>query len=471
MTATLRAPAPDSLSPLERLEALCDAGTLQLVRTRITSPQMGDRARAGDGVLGGSGLVDGRPVFCYAQDPAYLGGSLGAGHAETIVRVLDLADRARAPVVGFVGSGGARMQEGAAALAGYGRIFRRTVALSGRVPQISVVSGLSAGGGAYSPALTDWIVMTRGASMFLTGPAVVREALGEEVTAAELGGHRVHERNGVCQFVAETDLDAAALARELLSYLPSHRDSAAPVAPARAPGATDPGAAVPAEARRVYDVRSVIAAIVDGAEMLEVSAEWARNLVTAFARVEGRTVGVIANQPRHLAGVLDAAASEKGARFVAQCDAFRIPLLVLVDTPGFMPGSRQEAEGVIRRGAGLVHAFAAATVPRVTVILRKAFGGAFITMNSKDLGADYVFAWPSAEVGIMGARPAVGIVHRRELALAPDPESKRDELAERYAETHLRPEVAAAAGFLDELITPAETRDRVAGALRSLRAS
>ena len=455
-------------TPLDRLNALCDPGSLDVIRSEVMSLAMGDRARAGDGVVGGAGLVGGRPVFCYAQDASYAGGSLGAAHAETIVRVLELADRARAPVVGFVGSGGARMQEGVAALGGYARIFRRNVALSGKVPQISIITGVSAGGGAYSPALTDWVMMTEDASMFLTGPGVVREALGEQVTAAELGGHRVHQRNGVCHFVAPTDTDAAQLARRLLGYLPSHSEGALPVAPAFGPGATDPAAPVPAESRGVYDIRDVIAALVDAGELLEVSSGWARNLVTAFARIEGRPVGVIANQPRYLGGVLDASSSEKGARFVNQCNAFGVPLLVLVDTPGFMPGTRQESAGVIRLGATLVQAFAGATVPRVTVVLRKAFGGAFITMNSKDLGADYVFAWPQAEVGVMGARPAVGIIHRRELAAADDPETARDELAERYADTHLRPQVAAASGHIDELIEPVQTRSRVAWALRSL---
>ncbi len=464
-----------ALTPVERLEVLCDHGTLDVIRSEVMSLPMGEKARRGDGVVGGAGLVDGRPVFCYAQDQGYAGGSLGEEHANTIARVLELADRARAPVVGFVASGGARMQEGVAALGGYGRIFRRIVSLSGRVPQITVLSGLSAGGGAYSPALTDWVVMTRDSSMFLTGPAVVREALGEDVTAAALGGTRVHERNGVCHFVSDTDIDAAFLARDLLGYLPSHRDLPTPELPARpAPGGREdasPDATVPADARRVYDVRDVIRAIVDEGRMLEVSAGWARNLVTGFARIDGRTVGVIANQPRYLGGVLDAASSQKGARFVSKCNAFRIPLMVLVDTPGFMPGTRQESGGVIRFGAGLVHAFAEATVPRVTVILRKAFGGAFITMNSKDLGADYVFAWPQAQIGVMGAKPAVGIIHRRELAAADDPDATRDQLAAGYAEAQLRPEVAAGSGYIDELIAPSQTRSRVAWALRSLGGS
>jgi acetyl-CoA carboxylase carboxyltransferase component len=468
MTLALLPQADVALTPLERLEVLCDPGTLQLVRSEVMSAEMGERARAGDGVVGGSGLVDGRPVFCYAQDAGYAGGSLGQAHADTIVRVLELAERARAPVVGFVSSGGARMQEGVAALGGYGRIFRRTVALSGRVPQISIITGVSAGGGAYSPALTDWVVMTDEASMFLTGPAVVREALGEDVSAGELGGTRVHERNGVCHFVTSTDVSAAILARELLGYMP--RTGAAPeTAPARPSSAADPSMYVPRQARRVYDVRDVIRCLADGGELLEASAGWARSLVTGFIRLEGRTVGVVANQPRYLGGVLDASSSQKGARFVEKCNAFGIPLLVLVDTPGFMPGTRQESAGVIRFGATLVHAFAAATVPRVTVILRKAFGGAFITMNSKDLGADYVFAWPQAEIGVMGAKPAVGIIHRRQIAAAADPEATRERLASSYAEAQLRPQVAAAAGLIDELIAPSETRARVAGAFRSLQ--
>ena len=469
MTSLALAERTDApLSPLQRLETLCDHGTLDVIRTEVMSLSMGEKARAGDGVLGGTGLVDGRPVFCYAQDSTFAGGSLGEAHANTIGRVMELADRARAPVVGFVASGGARMQEGVGALGGYGRIFRRIVRLSGRVPQISVLTGLSAGGGAYSPALTDWVVMTEESSMFLTGPSVVRDALGEDVTAAELGGTRVHARNGVCHFVASDEVDAIHLTRELLGYLPSHRDLPAPVVGTRQAPPHDPGEIVPEEQRRVYDVREVIRCLADGGGLLEVAPSWARNLVTGFARIDGRTVGVIANQPRYLGGVLDSASSRKGARFVSKCDQFRIPLLVLVDTPGFMPGTKQETEGVIRYGAGLVHAFADATVPRVTVILRKAFGGAFITMNSKDLGADYVFAWPQAEIGVMGAKPAVGIIHRRELAAAEDPDEAREQLAADYAEAQLRPQVAASTGYVDELITPAQTRPRLSWAFRSL---
>jgi acetyl-CoA carboxylase carboxyltransferase component len=467
MSVTLAPRTETPLSPFERLETLCDRGTLEVIRSEVISGAMGEKARAGDGVVAGAGQIDGRPVFCYAQDSSYAGGSLGEQHANTIVRVLELADKAKAPVVGFVSSGGARMQEGVAALGGYGRIFHRIVKLSGRVPQVSIITGLSAGGGAYSPALTDWVVMTEESSMFLTGPGVVREALGEDVTADQLGGTRVHERNGVCHFVAPTDVNAAYLARELLGYLPRHRGAQPPVLPARPPLGHDPGAGVPSDHRAVYDVRDVIRAVVDGGELLEVSAGWARNLVTGFARIDGRTVAIVANQPRYLGGIIDSDAAQKGARFVSKCNAFGIPLAVLVDTPGYMPGTKQESNGVIRFGAEFVHAFAAADVPRVTLILRKAFGGAYITMNSKDLGADYVFAWPDAQIGVMAARSAVGIINRRELAAADDPDAARDGLAARYAETNLCPRVAAADGHIDELISPGQTRSRLAWALRS----
>ena len=466
--APIASTADERLSPLERLELLCDAGSLEVIRSGVVSPKLGARARAGDGVVGGLGRVDGRPVACYAQDVSFLGGSLGAAHADTINRVLQLAGRSRVPVVGFIESGGARMQEGTAALGGYGRIFRHNVALSGVVPQISIIGGLSAGGGCYSPALTDFVVMTQDAAMFLTGPAVVRDVMGEDVSAASLGGHKVHERNGVCDLVVEDDRAAARLSRSLLSYLPQHSEAGLPRTLAVEPELEDPGAAVPEDPRKVYDVRSAIAGIVDGGSLLEVQARWARSIVTGFARIDGRPVGVIANQPRHLGGVLDAESSQKGARFVETCDAYGIPLVVLVDTPGFMPGTRQEQAGVIRFGATLVRAFAAATVPRITVVLRKAYGGAFITMNSKDLGADLVFAWPGAEIGVMGAQPAVGIIHRRELAAADDPVAARAELAAAYAEEHLGAHVAAAHGFVDEVIEPSQTRRRLAWALGTM---
>ena len=329
---------------------------------------MGDKARAGDGVIAGAGRVDGRPVFCYAQDPSYLGGSLGEQHAESIIRVMRLAGRAGVPLVGFIESGGARMQEGLAALGGYGRIFRENVALSGRIPQISVICGASAGGGSYSPALTDFVVMTERATMFLTGPAVVRDVMGEDVTADDLGGPKVHDRNGVAHFVVPSDEHAAMLVRDLLDHLPANSGDRPPRFRSAEPNTLDPSDAVPDDERRVYDVRDVVKGIVDGGRLLEWAPRWARNIVCGFARLEGRAVGVVANQPRYLGGVLDADSGSKAARFVRTCNAFGLPLVVLVDTPGFMPGTRQEQGGVIRHGAKLVHAFAEAHVPKVTLV-------------------------------------------------------------------------------------------------------
>ena len=447
-----RAAEPEKLDPLARLETLTDPGSLQLIRGDALSLRMGDRAVAGDGVLAATGRVDGRPIACFAQDPSYLGGSLGDVQADSIVRVLGVAERARIPVVGFIESAGARLQEGVAALSGYGRIFRAHTLLSGVVPQISVICGASAGGGSYAPALTDFVVMTQKASMFLTGPGVVREVTGEEVDAATLGGPKVHDRNGVCQLVARDDVDAAWTVRDLLDHLPQHSGVAPTRWPTLEPGGERPDAPVPAQDRKVYDVRDVARVLADGGRLLEVSPRWARNLFTGFARIDGRSVGVIANNPRYLGGVLDAESAAKGAKFVQTCDLFGIPLVVLVDTPGFLPGTRQEAGGVIRHGAKLVHAFAAARVPRMTVVLRKAFGGAFIAMNSRDLGADLVLAWPRAQIGVMGPKQAVDLVHRRELAAADDREAARDALAAAYAEQHLTATSAAAEGVIDEIV-------------------
>jgi acetyl-CoA carboxylase carboxyltransferase component len=462
------APIQRALSPHERLEALCDRGTIRVIRSHVVSPRMGQRAVAGDGVVGATGEVDGRPIVCYAQDGTYLGGSLGERHADTIVRVLQLAERGRVPVVAFVSSGGARMQEGTAALAGYGRIFRHTVALTGVVPQISVVTGTSAGGGAYSPALTDLILMTEDAAMFLTGPGVVRDALGEEVDVTTLGGARVHDRNGVCHLVEPDEVSAARRVRDLLGYLPSASGVEPPRAVFVAEPAGDPSGSVPAEPRRAYDVRLAVSAIVDSDSLLELCPRWARNVVTALARLDGRPVGIVANQPRFLGGVLDAAGSEKAARFVSLCDSFGLPLVAVVDTPGFMPGSRQERAGVIRAGASLVRAFAVARVPKLTVVLRKSYGGAYITMNSRDLGADLVLAWPDAELGIMSARAAVQVTARRRLRAADDPSAELATMASEYAHEHLLAESAAAAGFVDEIIDPADTRRRLAAALDTL---
>jgi acetyl-CoA carboxylase carboxyltransferase component len=463
-------PAP-RMTPLERLEELLDEGSFQPLRTAVRSRRMGEKARDGDGVLAGHGRVAGKPVCCYAQDGSFAGGSLGEVHADSIVEVLRLAGRAKVPIVGFIESAGARMQEGLAALSGYGRIFREHVALSGRVPQISVVCGPSAGGACYGPALTDFVIMSSESAMFLTGPSVISEVTGEQIDIPTLGGPRVHERNGVCHLTTRSDGDAARLARELLAHLPQHRDERPAAAPSSAPARGAIEEIVPGNAREVYDVRDVIDALVDAGSTLEISPRFARNVVCSLARLHGRAIGVIANQPRHLGGVLDVDASQKAARFVRTCNAFGLPLLVLVDTPGFLPGSKQERDGVIRHGAKLVHAFAEASVPSVTVVLRKAFGGAFIAMNSKALGADRVFAWRGAELGVMGAGQAVGILNRREIAAAAEPTAARDVFAASYAAEHLHVEGASADGFVDEVIERDDTRRRVDGAFELLERS
>jgi acetyl-CoA carboxylase carboxyltransferase component len=457
---------PPGETPLEQLEQLCDPGSFRPLRSAVSSLRLGEQATPGDGVVAGAGEVEGRPVFCYAQDPEFLGGSLGEVHAETIVRTLGMAGDAGAPVVGFVRSGGARLQEGHAALAGYGRIFRASAQLSRQVPQVSILNGISAGGGAYSPALTDFVAMTADSRMFLTGPKVVAEAMGEEISMEDLGGPRVHGRNGVADLVAPDTEQAIAQTRHLLALLPRRVGGELPFRDPVGPDGSNPGLVVPEEQRKVYDVREVAAGILDSGSFLELSPRWAPNMVTGIARLEGRPVGLIANQPKAIGGVIDAAASEKAAIFVNNCNRFGLPLLVFVDTPGFLPGKVQEEAGVIRYGASLLHAFAGATVPKVTLVLRKAFGGAAITMNSKDLGADVVFSWPGAQIGIMAARQAVGIIHGRALAAGTGP--SRDELTDLYAAEHLTAPAAAASGWVDEVIDPTWSRDRLAWALRSL---
>jgi acetyl-CoA carboxylase carboxyltransferase component len=440
------------------MEWLCDPRSLGPLESAsaVSSPDVG--------VYAACGRVGGRPVVCYAQDSAISGGSVGVAEAEVIVRALRYSRRAQVPVVAFLESAGARLQEGAAALGGFGRIFSENVALSGRSPQISVVTGVAAGGGCYSPALTDFIMMTAKSSMFLTGPKIVELALGETISTAALGGVGVHARNGVCDLVAGDEHSAITMVRELLGYLPQNASEFSPATPAEAPTGEDPAGALPPKSRNYYDVRDVIKRLVDGGRFLEVSELWARSMVVGFARIDGQAVAIIANQARHRGGIIDVEASKKGAKFVRTCAAYRIPMMVLVDTPGFMPGSRQESAGVIRHGAELVQAFAAARSPRATVILRKAFGGAFITMNSKDLGADASFCWPNAEIGIMGPQAAVEIIHRRKLLAAANG-ALRDRLIRRYAEESLSPESAVASGAVDAVIEPSDTRKHVARAL------
>jgi acetyl-CoA carboxylase carboxyltransferase component len=434
-------------------------------RHRTHAFEMQRKRPHGDGVVTGTARINGRSAAVFSQDPTALGGSLGEIHAAKISRLLDRAERARIPVIGLLDSGGARIQEGVAALDGYGEIFRRNVALSGRVPQISVVLGPCAGGAVYSPALTDVVIMRReGAYMFLTGPRVVKAVTFEDVTLEQLGGVDMHaESSGVAHLVADDTEHALELAQRVLDYLPTSCDETPPVF---APAAPDPLPAIPADPRLPYDVRGVIRGLVDGDSFLELHERFARNIVVGFARMEGQAIGVVANQPDHLAGCLDIAASEKAARFVRLCDAFGLPLLTLVDVPGFLPGTGQEAGGAIRKGAKLLYAFAEATVPRATVVLRKAFGGAYIVMNSRSLGADAVYSWPGAELAVMGAEGAVDVIYRRELEADP---GRRDELIARYRDEAMAPHIPAERLSIDEVLAPESTRAVVAGTFASLR--
>jgi propionyl-CoA carboxylase beta chain len=431
---------------------------------QCTAFDMARRRPPGDGVVTGIGTLAGRPVAMFAQDPKVLGGSLGETHAAKIVRIMQWAGRARMPVVGLLDSGGARIQEGVGALDGYGAIFAGNVRESGRIPQVSVILGPCAGGAVYSPALTDIVIMQRDrAYMFLTGPKVVRAVTHEDVTAGQLGGAQVHERQtGLAHLVADDAAEALDLVQRVLSYLPS---SCFAEPPRTAPADPQDLPPLPPSPRRAYDVRGVIRGVVDAGSFLELQPRFAPNIVIGFARVEGAAVGVVANQPQSLAGTLDIRASEKAARFVRLCDAFGLPLVTLVDTPGFLPGTAQESGGVIRRGAKLLYAFAEATVPRVTIILRKAFGGAYIVMNSKSLGADAVFAWCGAELAVMGAEGAVDVIFRGEIEREP---WRRDPLIERYRAEATTAELAAGRLSVDEVIDPRDTRRAVAATLRHL---
>jgi len=420
-----------------------------------------------DGVVAGTGAIGARPVAVYAQDRRVLGGSLGEAHADKIARTIEQATRGGVPVVGINDSGGARIQEGVAALDGYGQVFRANVAASGRVPQVALILGPCAGGAVYSPALMDFVVMSDDAYMFLTGPRVVKAVTGEDVDARGLGGPEVHGgRSGSAHFVVADDDEAFQVTADLLSYLPPSAWTPAPAVEVESAPDVDLAGIVPDDARAPYDVRDVICGIVDAGRFLEVQERWARNLVIGFARMDGQTVGIVANQAKWLAGVLDLTAAEKGARFVRFCDAFGIPLVVLVDVPGFLPGTSQEVNGVIRKGAKLLHAFASATVPRVTVVLRKAFGGAYIVMNSRSLGADAVLAWPDAELAVMGAEGAADIIFRRQIEVDAD---RREDLIDQYRRDAMHVTLAARRGSVDQIIEPHETRSALVGLLRTLR--
>jgi acetyl-CoA carboxylase carboxyltransferase component len=432
--------SPVSLARV-RLELLFDAGTFFPLRSEVA-----------DGVVCGSGRVNGRPVCAWAQDFAFKGGSLGLAGGETIARTIRRADELGCPVVGFPHSAGARLQQGTGSLAAYGAIFRAQS--NCRVPQISVIGGPCAGGGAYSPALGDIVILAgQRARMFLTGPKVVAAAIGEDVSSYDLGGPEMHMSNGVAHLLAEDDVDAARLTREVLAHLPSVVGGPLPLAPPADPVRGNPARVIPPTIegiqpdngrpipKRFYDIRHVAMHLVDGGELLELAPKWARNIVVGFARIDGRPIGVIANQPRHLGGCLDAAASEKGAWFINLCNRYGVPLLVLVDTPGFLPGSVQERAGVIRHGASLVRAFGSATIPRITLTVRQAYGGAHIAMNSRDLGATLALAWPGTKIGIMGAAQAKEILGQE----VPDDPAQ----------------LAAREGYIDEVVDPMRTRARL----------
>jgi propionyl-CoA carboxylase beta chain len=469
--------AGGKLTARERIDLLFDAGTFEevdkLVTHRCRDFGMGDHLVPGDGVVAGHGLIGGRQVFAFAQDFTVFGGSLSETNAAKIVKIMDLAMQLGSPIVGLNDSGGARIQEGVLSLAGYADIFLRNTLASGVVPQISAIMGPCAGGAVYSPAITDFTVMVRTSSyMFITGPDVLKTVTHEEVTKEELGGAMTHNAtSGVAHFAAADDRDCIALIRELLGYLPGNNLDDPPRAatddsPDREDAALD--RIVPEAPQQPYDMLDVIHTVVDRASFLEVHQHYARNIIVGFARLDGRSVGVVANQPAVLAGTLDIDASVKAARFVRFCDAFNIPLVTFEDVPGFLPGTVQEYGGIIRHGAKLLFAFAEATVPKVTVITRKAYGGAYCVMSSKHIRTDFNYAWPTAELAVMGPEGAVNILYKREIEKAANPAQARAERVAEFREKFANPYIAASRGFIDEVIRPRETRRKLITALRNL---
>jgi acetyl-CoA carboxylase carboxyltransferase component len=476
--ATARQHAKGKLTAHERIDLLFDPGSFQEVemlrRHRATGFGLEGRRPYSDGVVTGWGTVHGRKVFVYAHDFRVFGGALGEAHAEKIHKLMDLAESAGGPLVSLNDGAGARIQEGVAALAGYGGIFRRNTRVSGVIPQISVMLGPCAGGAAYSPALTDFVFMVRGtAQMFITGPDVVRAVTGEEVTQNDLGGADVHASvSGAAHIAYDDETSCLEDVRFLLSMLPANNRELPPVEPCDDPVDRTTDALldlVPADPNRVYDMRAVIEEVVDHGEYFEVHPAWAGNIVCALARLDGHPVGVVANQPACLAGVLDIHASEKAARFVQFCDAFNIPLVSLVDVPGFLPGVEQEHGGIIRHGAKLLYAYCGATVPRVSLVLRKAYGGAYIVMDSRSIGADLALAWPTNEIAVMGAAGAANVIFRREIAAADDPESMREQKIKEYQTELMHPYYAAERGLIDDVIDPRETRAVLIRSLAMLR--
>jgi propionyl-CoA carboxylase beta chain len=469
--------AKGKLTARERLDLLLDPGTFteldRLVTHRATDFGLADRRIPGDGVVTGWGEVEGRTVCVFSQDFTVFGGSLSEAHAEKICKVMDLALKTGVPVVGLNDSGGARIQEGVVSLGGYAEIFLRNTLLSGVVPQISAILGPCAGGAVYSPAITDFVLMTRDTShMFVTGPNVVRTVTHEQVSADELGGAGTHaSRSGVAHFVADGEAELLRTVRRLLAYLPSNNREDPPVVDTGdEPERSSPGLreAIPENPNKPYDVHLVLREVLDRGSFLEVHAGYARNLVVGFARLGGRTVGVVANQPAVLAGVLDIDASLKGARFVRFCDAFNIPLVTFVDVPGFLPGTTQEWGGIIKHGAKLLYAYCEATVPKLTVILRKAYGGAYDVMSSKHIRGDLNLAWPSAEIAVMGPKGAVEILWRREIEATEDPGATIDARAAEYRERFANPWIAAERGYVDAVVDPADTRRLLATGLQAL---
>ena len=461
----------------ERMDILFDKDSFVetdvFVSHRCHNFDMADKKATGDGVVTGYGTVDGRLVFAYAQDFTVLGGSLGEYHAEKIVKVQKMALKMGAPFVGLNDSGGARIQEGVNALSGYGKIFYNNTISSGVIPQISVIMGPCAGGAVYSPAIMDFVFMVdKTSQMFITGPQVIKAVTGEDVSPEELGGAMTHNtRSGVAHFIGKDDNDTLLQVRELLSYMPSNNLETAPVmmtnddANRLIPEFDD---IIPENPNKAYDVYDIIKKIADDGKIFDVMALYAKNMVTCFIRLDGQTVGVIANQPKIGAGCLDINASDKAARFIRRCDCFNIPLLTIQDVPGFLPGTDQEFGGIIRHGAKMLYAYSEATVPKITLILRKAYGGAYIGMCNKELGADLVFAWPSAQIAVMGAAGAANIVFKNDIAEADDPIAKREEKIAEYEEKFNNPFRAAEIGYVDDIIEPSETRQRIIGAFDML---
>ena len=465
------------LTARERLDLLFDRGSFSeldmFVRHRCADFDMPKTLISSEGVITGHGTVNGRAVCAFSQDFTSRGGTLGEMHARKIAKVMDLAVRLGVPCVGLNDSGGARIQEGVDALAGYGSIFFRNSCASGVIPQISAIMGPTAGGAVYSPAMTDWVFMVNKTSyMFITGPDVIKTVSGETIDFESLGGAAVHNtKSGVAHFICDSDAHAIERIKDLLSYLPSNNMEDPPLVdtaddPARA--TPDLDAIIPDSARQSYDMRQVIRSIVDNGTFLEPHALFAENIIVCFCRINGRTVGIIANNPQFMSGSLDVNASDKATRFIRFSDAFNIPLLTIVDVPGYLPGTDQEWSGIIRHGAKLLWCYSEATVPKITMIVRKAYGGAYLAMCAKDLGADMVFAWPSAEIAVMGAEGAANIIHRREISEAADKKAKLEEKIKEYHNLFYHPYIAAARGLVDEVITPSESRAKIANALEFL---